>query len=193
MFRPMWPSSGVKIIGRGNCYLLLLLMLLIYKFPRCTYAFLLVGCVLSCCVLCNRMLQYNTILWKTSHYCYLPCLRNIDLYFKVKSIFHVVKNPQCNSRHSQCLDLGERMGIFSSRDGTICSLWGHQVYRKGNELSFVINMIVLMKFVSRTRALLTWAVRTLSVMRKCFNFLNANTELYVRSLYNLLYVVSMGI
>jgi hypothetical protein len=26
MFRPMWPSSGVTIFGRGNCYLLLLLM-----------------------------------------------------------------------------------------------------------------------------------------------------------------------
>jgi hypothetical protein len=31
-----------------NCYLLLLLMLLIYKFPRCPCVFELVGCVLSC-------------------------------------------------------------------------------------------------------------------------------------------------
>jgi hypothetical protein len=31
MFRPMWSSSGVKIIiGRENCFLLFLLMLLIY-------------------------------------------------------------------------------------------------------------------------------------------------------------------
>jgi hypothetical protein len=26
MFRPMWSSSGIKIIGRGNCCFLLLLM-----------------------------------------------------------------------------------------------------------------------------------------------------------------------
>jgi hypothetical protein len=79
IFRPMW-SSGVKIIGRGNCCLLLLFMLLIYKFPRCACVFGLLGCVLSCCVSCcvscfrmhskkcERILQYNiirnlTLLW----------------------------------------------------------------------------------------------------------------------------------
>jgi hypothetical protein len=51
MFRLMWSSSGVKIIGRGNCCLLLLLMLLIYMSPRCACVFELVGYVLSCCVL----------------------------------------------------------------------------------------------------------------------------------------------
>jgi hypothetical protein len=59
MFLLMWSSSGVKIIGRGNCSFLLLLMLLIYQFPRCACVFDLVGCVLSfcvlCCVSCSRM------------------------------------------------------------------------------------------------------------------------------------------
>jgi hypothetical protein len=52
MFRPMWSSSDVKIIWRGNCCLLLLLMLLINKFSRCSCVFELVSSVLSCCVLC---------------------------------------------------------------------------------------------------------------------------------------------
>jgi hypothetical protein len=62
-FRPMWSSSGVKIFGRGNCCLLLLLMFLnIWKSPRCAYMFELVGCVLSCCELscvwCPDLLKY---------------------------------------------------------------------------------------------------------------------------------------
>jgi hypothetical protein len=54
MFRPLWSSSGVKIIVRWNCSLLLLLMLLIYKSisPLDAHMFELVGCILSCCVLC---------------------------------------------------------------------------------------------------------------------------------------------
>jgi hypothetical protein len=53
MFRPMWPSLDVKIIGRGNCCLLLLLMLfMLYICPlRCAHVFEVVGCILSCCVL----------------------------------------------------------------------------------------------------------------------------------------------
>jgi hypothetical protein len=50
MFRPMWSSSGVNITGRGNCCLLLLLMLLIYKSPRGACVFEMVGCIL-CVVL----------------------------------------------------------------------------------------------------------------------------------------------
>jgi hypothetical protein len=34
MFRPMWSSSGLKNVGRGNC-LLLLRMLLVCKSPQC--------------------------------------------------------------------------------------------------------------------------------------------------------------
>jgi hypothetical protein len=37
MFRSIWSSSGVKIIGQGNWCLLLLLMLLIHKSPWCAY------------------------------------------------------------------------------------------------------------------------------------------------------------
>jgi hypothetical protein len=39
MFRPMWSSLGVNIIGRGNCCFLLLLMLFIYKSFQCACAF----------------------------------------------------------------------------------------------------------------------------------------------------------
>jgi hypothetical protein len=47
MFRPIWSSLGVKIFWRGNCCLLLLLMLLnIYRSSQCAYVFELVGCFL---------------------------------------------------------------------------------------------------------------------------------------------------
>jgi hypothetical protein len=45
MFQPMLSSPDVKIIGWGNCCLLLLLMLLVYKFPWC--ACMSVTCVNS--------------------------------------------------------------------------------------------------------------------------------------------------
>jgi hypothetical protein len=50
MFLPMWPLSDVKIIERGNCCFLLLLMLL-YMSSQCAYVFRLFGRVLSCVVL----------------------------------------------------------------------------------------------------------------------------------------------
>jgi hypothetical protein len=52
MFQPMSSSSGIKIIGRGKCCLLLLFMLLLHKFSRFAYVFELVGCILSCYVMC---------------------------------------------------------------------------------------------------------------------------------------------
>jgi hypothetical protein len=44
--------TNVVIIRWGNCSHLLLLMLVIYKFPLCACVFGLVRCILSCCVLC---------------------------------------------------------------------------------------------------------------------------------------------
>jgi hypothetical protein len=51
MFRPMMISSGVIIIGRGNCRLLLLLMLVKYIGCLDAHVFELVGGVVSWCVL----------------------------------------------------------------------------------------------------------------------------------------------
>jgi hypothetical protein len=44
MFRQMWSSSGFKTLGREYCCLLLLFILLTYKFPRRAYVFEYVGC-----------------------------------------------------------------------------------------------------------------------------------------------------
>jgi hypothetical protein len=54
IFQPMWSSSGVKIIGQGNCCLLLLLMFLIYESAQCACVFELVVVFLPiiCCSAC---------------------------------------------------------------------------------------------------------------------------------------------
>jgi hypothetical protein len=59
IFRPLWSSWSVKIIGQRNCYLILLFMLWIYKFPLCALCICVVAlCSVLCVVL--RVLFSNT-------------------------------------------------------------------------------------------------------------------------------------
>jgi hypothetical protein len=154
MFRLMWLSSGVKIIGGGNCCLLLFLMLLIYKFPRSTYVFLLVGCVLSC-VLCNRMPKYNTILWKQAIAAMYPaCV--ILIYILKSKVFFLSRKVQ-NIIHDirSVWTLVNVWALFSHMMAQfVCSEYTKFTDRGMNFL-FVINMIVPVKFASRTYPLLT--------------------------------------
>jgi hypothetical protein len=65
MFRPMWSSSDVKITGRGNRCLVLLLMLLIYNSPRCV-------CVSVTCV--NSSVRIDVSRLKSLHWSILAIL-----------------------------------------------------------------------------------------------------------------------
>jgi hypothetical protein len=81
MLRPMWSSSDVKIIGRGKCCLISLLMLLMYV-PSMRVMCLIwwvVLCLLVCCAVC-RVLEFL-----------LSCIRSVTPLISL-SLSHITSD-----------------------------------------------------------------------------------------------------